>query len=169
MGRTKPSSTSTPRPHQNEHKNCNNGDTKRGEPTTSREGWAAPTILLLAPNGQKHAIHPVERHHTPWSIPEHNAEETDVPTDRHDDQGIPGTCWHCGPAALDTQWPLLHLISTHYHTPTTAATADQQAWLSPWFHTVPPGRPAHLTWSQTTTAEWRFTSERADRESIAIE
>ena len=71
--------------------------------------------------------------------------------------------------ALDTPWPLLHLISTHYHTPTTAATADQQAWLSPWFHTVPPGHPAHVAWTRTLAAEWTFTSERPDRESLAME
>ena len=73
----------------------------------------------------------VQRHHAPCSIPKHNAPETDVPPVRHSDQGIPRTCWHCGPAALDTPWPLLHLIFTHYHSPTAAATADQQAWLSP--------------------------------------
>ena len=73
-------------------------------------------------------------------------------TFRHGDQGTPRTCWHCGPAAVDTPWPLLHLISTHYHTPTAAATADQQAWLSPWFHTVPPDHPAHVASTRTPTA-----------------
>ena len=90
----------------------------------SAEGWTPPTILLLAPNSHKHATRTVQRHHIPWSIPKHNASETDVPPVRHSDQGIPRTCWHRGPAALDTPWSLLHLISTHYHTRTAAATAD---------------------------------------------
>ena len=92
-----------------------------------------------------------------------------VPPIRHDDQGIPRTCWHCGPAALDTPSSPLHLISTHYHTPIAATSGDQQAWLSPWFHTVPPGHPAHVARSRTPTAEWTFTSEWADRGSVAIE
>ena len=121
-----------PRPRPSEHETPNDGGTTQGEPTPSAEGWTPPTILLLAPNSHKHATRTVQRHHAPWSIPKHNAPETDVPPVRHSDQGIPRTCWHCGPAALDTPWPLLHLISTHYHTPTAAATADQQAWLPPW-------------------------------------
>ena len=116
-----------PRPRPSEHETPNDGGTTQGEPIPSAEGWTPPTILLLAPNGQKHATRTVQRHHAPWSIPKHNAPETDVPPVRHSDQGIPRTCWHCGPAALDTPWPLLHLISTHYRTPTAAATADQQA------------------------------------------
>ena len=92
-----------------------------------------------------------------------------MPPVKHNDSGIPCTSWHCGPAALDTPWPLLHLISTQYHTSTAAATADQQAWLSPWFRTVPPGHPAHVAWTRTPTAAWTFTSERADPESLAIE
>ena len=76
--------------------------------------------------------------------------------------------WHCGLEALNTPWPLLHLIPTHYHT-AIATTADQQAWLCPWFHTVPPGDQAHVACSQPPTAEWTFTIERADRESVAIE
>ena len=121
-----------PRPRPKEHKAPNDAGMKREEPTPSGEGWAPPTILLLASNGHKHATRTVQRHRTPWSIPKHNAPETDVPPVRHDDPGTPRMCWHCGPAALDTTWPLLHLISTHYHTPTAATTADQQAWLSPW-------------------------------------
>ena len=92
-----------------------------------------------------------------------------MPPVRHHDQGIPCTCWHCSLAALDTPWPLLHLISTHYHTPTAAATADQQAWLSPWFRMVRPGHPAHVAWTRTPAAAWTFTSERADPESVAIQ
>ena len=157
------------RPHPGEHETPNDGGTTQGEPTPSAEGWTPPTILLLAPNGHKHATRTVQRHHAPWSIPKHNAPETDVPPVRHSDQGIPRTCWHCGPAALDTPWPLLHLISTHYLTPTAAATADQQAWLSPWFHTVPPDHPAHVAWTRTPTATWAFTNERADPDSVAIE
>ena len=147
-----------PRPRPNEHEAPNDGDTKREEPTPSGEGWAPPTIRLLAPNGHKQATRTIQRHHTPRSIPKHNAPETDLPPVRH-----------CGPASLDTPWPLLHLISTNYHTPTAAATADQHARLSPPFHTVPPGHPAHVAWSQTPTAEGTFTSERADLESVAIE
>ena len=158
-----------PRPRLGEHETPNDGGTTQGEPTPSAEGWTPPTILLLAPNGHKHATRTVQRHHAPWSIPKHNAPETDVPPVRHSDQGIPRTCWHCGPAALDTPWPLLHLISTHYHTPTAAATADQQAWLSPWFHTVPPDHPAHVAWTRTPTATWTFTNERADPDSVAME
>ena len=60
-------------------------------------------------------------------------------------------------------------FSTNYHTPTAATSGDQQAWLSPWFHTVPPGHPAHVARSRTPTAEWTFTSEWADRGSVAIE
>ena len=66
-------------------------------------------------------------------------------------------------------WPLLHPISTHYHTPTAAATADQHAWLSPWLHTLPPDHPAHVPLTQTPTATWTFTNERADPDSVAIE
>ena len=152
-----------------EHETPNDGGMTQEEPIPSAEGSTPPTILLLAPNGHKHATRTVQRHHAPWSIPKHNAPETDVPPVRHSDQDIPRTCWHCGPAALDTPWPLLHLISTHYHTPTTAATADQQAWLSPWFHTVPPDHPAHVAWTPTPTATWTFTNERADPDSVAIE
>ena len=158
-----------PRPRPSEHETPNDGGTTQGEPTSSADGWTPPTILLLAPNGHKHATRTVQRHHAPWSIPKHNAPETDVPPVRHSDQGIPRTCWHCGPAALDTPWPLLHLISTHYRTPTAAATADQQAWLSPWFHTVPRDHPAHVAWTRTPTATWTFTNERADPDSVAIE
>ena len=158
-----------PRPRPSEHETPNDGGTTQEEPTPSAEGCTPPTILLLAPNGHKHATRTVQRHHAPWFIPKHNAPETDVPPVRHSDQGIPRTCWHCGPAALDTPSPLLHLISTHYHTPTAAATADQQAWLSPWFHTVPPDHPAHVAWTRTPMATWTFTNERADPDSVAIE
>ena len=158
-----------PRPRPSEHETPNNSGTTQEDPTRSAEGWTPPTILLLAPNGHKHATRTVQRHRAPWSIPKQNATETDVPPVRHSDQGIPRTCWHCGPAALDTPWPLLHLISTHYHTPTAAATADQEAWLSPWFHTVPPDHPAHVAWTRTPTATWTFTNERADLDSLAIE
>ena len=123
------------RPRPSEQETPNEGSTTQKEPSPSAEGWSPPTILLLASNAHKHATRTVQRHHAPWSIPRHNAPETDVPPVRHSDQGITRTCWHCGPAALDTLWPLLHLISTHYDTSTAAATADQQAWLSPWFHT----------------------------------
>ena len=102
-----------PRPRLSEHEAPIDGNTKQEEPTTSGEGWTPPTILLLAPNSHKHATRTVQRHHTPWSIPKHNAPETDVPPVRHSDQDIPRTCWHCGLAALDTPWPLLHLISTN--------------------------------------------------------
>ena len=106
-----------PRPRLSEHETPNNGSTKQEEPPQSAEGWTPPTILLLAPNSHKHATRTVHRHHAPRSIPKHNAPETDEPPVTHNDQGIPRTCWHCGPAALDTPWPLLHLIFTHYHTP----------------------------------------------------
>ena len=159
-----------PRPRPSEHETPHDGRTTQEEPDPSAEGWTpAIIILLLAPNGHKHATRTVQRHHAPWSIPKHNAPETDVPPVRHSDQGIPRTCWHCGPAALDTPWPLLHLISTHYHTPTAAANADQQAWPSPWFHTVPQDHPAHVAWTQTPTATWTFTNERADPDSVARE
>ena len=157
------------RPRPSEQEAPNDGNTTQEEPTPSAKGWTPPTILLLAPNIHKHATPPVQRHHTPWSIPEHNASETDVPPVRHSDQGIPHTCWHCGPAALDTPWPLLHLISTHYHTPTATATVDQQAWLSPWFQTVPPDHRAHVAWTRTPAATWTFTNERADPDSVAME
>ena len=143
-----------PRPRPREHETPNDGGTTQGKPTPSAESGTPPTILLLAPNGHKHATRTVQRHHAPWSIPKHNAPETDVSPVRHSDQDIPRTCWHCGPAALDTPWPLLHLISTHYRTPNAAVTADQQAWLSPWFHTVAPDHPAHVAWTRTPTATW---------------
>ena len=152
-----------PRPRASEHETPNDGSMTQVEPTPSAEGWTPPTILLLAPNGHKYATRTVQLHHAPWSIPKHNAPETDVPPVRHSDQGIPRTCWHSGLAALDTPWPLLHLISTHYRTPTAAATADQQAWLSPWFHTVPADHPAHVAWTRTPTATWTFTNERQTR------
>ena len=156
-----------PRLRPNEHETPNNDNTMQEQPSPSAEAWTPPTVLLLAPNGHKYATCTVQRHHAPWSIPKHNAPETDVPPVRHSSQGILCTWWHCGPAALDTPWPLLHLISTHYHTPTAAATADQQAWLSPWFHTVPPGHPAHVAWTRTPTATWPLSNERADQESVA--
>ena len=158
-----------PRPRSSEHETFNEGSTTQEEPTPSAEGWTPPTSLLLAPNNNKHATRTVQRQQAPWSIPKHNALETDVPQVRHSDQGIPRTCWHCGPADLDTPWPLVHRISTHSHTPTAAATADQQAWPSPWFHTVPSDEPAHVAWTRTPTATWTFTNERADPESLAIE
>ena len=158
-----------PRPHPSEHEIPNDGSTMQEQPTLSAEGWTPTTILLLAPNSHKHATRTVQRQHAPWSIPKHNAPETDVPPVRHSDQGIPRTCWHCGPAALKPAWALLHLISTHYHTPTATTTADQQAWLSHWFHTVPPDQPAHVAWTRTLTATWTFTNERADPESVHIE
>ena len=158
-----------PRPHPSKHETPNDNNTTQEESTPSAEGCTPPTILLPAPNSHKHATRTVQRHHAPWSISKHNAPETDVAPVRHSDQGILRTCWHCGPAALDTPWLLLHLISTHYHTPTAAATADQQAWLSPWFHTVPPDHPAHVAWTRTPTATWTFTNQRADPESVAIE
>ena len=151
-----------PWPRPSEQETPNNGSTTQEEPTPSAEGWTPPTILLLAPNGHKQATRTVQRHHAPWSVPKHNAPETNAPPVRHNDQGIPRTCWHCGPAALDTPWPLLHLISTHYHTPTAAATADQQAWLSPWFQPVPADHLAHVAWTRTPTATWTFT-KRAGR------
>ena len=157
-----------PRPRPSEHETPNNGRTTQEEPTRSAEGWTPATILLLAPNGHKHATRTVQRHHAPWSIPKHNAPETNVPPVRHSDQGIPRTCWHCGPAALDTPLPLLHLISTNYNTPVAAGTADQQAWLFPWLHTVPPDHPAHVARTRTPTATWTFTEERADPDSVAI-
>ena len=92
-----------------------------------------------------------------------------MPPVRHDDQGRPRSCRHCGLAALNTPGPLLHLISTNYHTPMAAATADQRTWLSTWFHTVPLGRRAHPAWSQTPTTEWTFTSEWADPKNVPIE
>ena len=158
-----------PRPHPSEHHTPNDGSTKQEEPSPSAEGWTPPIIPLLAPNGHKHATRTIKRHHAPWSIPKHNAPETDVPPVRHNDQGIPHTCCNCGPAVLDTPRPLLHYISTHYHTPFAAATTNQQAWLSPWFHKVPPGHPAHIAWTRTPTAAWTFTSEPGDPESVAIE
>ena len=158
-----------PRPRLSENEAPDDGNTTQEELTPSAEGWTPPTILLLAPNSRKKGSRTVQRHHTPWSILKHNASETDVPPVRHSDQSIPRTCWHWGPAALDTPWPLLHLISTHYHTPTAAATADQQAWLSHWFHTVPPDHPAHVAWPGTPTAMWTFTNEQADPDSMAME
>ena len=92
-----------------------------------------------------------------------------MPPIRHNDQGIPRMCWHSGRAALDTPWTLLHLISTHYHTPTAAATADQQARLSPLSHPVPPGHLAHVAWTRTPAAACTFGTEQADPESVAIE
>ena len=133
-----------PRPRLSEHKAPNNCATKREELTLSGEGWTPPTIALLARNGNKHATRTVQCHHIPWSIWKHSTPETDVPPVRHDDQGIQRQCGHCGPVAPSIPWPLLHLITTHYHTPTAATAADQQAWLSPWIHTVPPVHLAHV-------------------------
>ena len=113
-----------PRPCLSEHETPNDGSTKPEEPSPSAEGWTPPTILLLAPNGHEHATRPVQRDHAPWSVPKHNSPYTDVPSVKHNDQGIPRSCWHCGSAALDTRWPLLHLIYTHYRGPIAAATAD---------------------------------------------
>ena len=149
-----------PRPRRSKHETPNDGSTTQEEPTPSAKGWTPPTILLLPPNGHKHATRTVQRHHALWSIPKHNAPEPHVSPVRHSDQGIPRMCWHCGPAALDSPWPLLHLILIHYHTPNAAATADQHAWLSPWFHTVPPDHPAHVAWTRTPMATWTFTDER---------
>ena len=57
-----------PRPRPNEQEDPNIGDTKREEPTLSGKGWAPASILLLAPNGHKHATRTVQRHHSPWSM-----------------------------------------------------------------------------------------------------
>ena len=80
-----------PRPRPSERETRNDRGTTQEEPSPSAEGWTPPTILLLAPNGHMHAIRTVQRHHAPWSIPKHNAPETDVPPVRHTDQGIPRT------------------------------------------------------------------------------
>ena len=48
-----------PRPLPSEHETPNDGGTTQGEPTPSAEGWTPPTILLLAPNGHKHATRTV--------------------------------------------------------------------------------------------------------------
>ena len=74
-----------PPPRPSEHETPNDGSRTQEEPTPSAEGWTPPTILLLAPNGHKHATRTVQRHHAPWSIPKHNAPETDVPLVRHSD------------------------------------------------------------------------------------
>ena len=68
-----------PPPRPSEHEAPIDGNRTQEEPTPSAEGWTPPTILLLAPNSHNHATRTVRRHHTPWSIPEHNAPETDVP------------------------------------------------------------------------------------------
>ena len=91
-----------PRPRPDGHEAPNNGGTKQEEPGPSAECGTPPTILLLAPNSHKHATRTVQGHHIPWSVPKHNAPETDVRPVGHNDQGIPRTCWHCRPAALDT-------------------------------------------------------------------
>ena len=166
--RTRLSGARSPRPGPSEHEASNDCNRTQEEPDPSAEGWAPPTILLLGPNSHKHATRTVQRHHTPCSIPKHNAPETDVPLVTHSDQGIPRTCWHCGREALYTPWLLLHLISTHYHSPIAAATADQQAWLSPWLHKVTPDHPAHVAWTRTPTATWTFTNERANPDSVAM-
>ena len=74
-----------PRPRPSEHKTPNDRSTKQEELTPSAQGWTPPTILLLAPTGHKHATRTIQRHHAPWSIPKHNAPETDVPPVRHND------------------------------------------------------------------------------------
>ena len=158
-----------PQPRSSEQETPNDDNTTQEEPTPSAKGWTPFTILPLAPNSHKHATRTVQRYHAPWCMLKHNAPETDVRPVRQSEQGIPRTCWHCGPAALDSPWPLLHLISTHYHTPIAAATADQQAWLSPWFHAVPRDHPAHVAWTRTPTPTWTFTNERADPDSVALE
>ena len=58
-----------PRPRPSQHETPNDGSTTEEEPTPSAEDWTPPTILLLAPNGHKHATRTVQRHHAPWSIP----------------------------------------------------------------------------------------------------
>ena len=52
-----------PRPRPNEHEAPNDGGTKQEECTPSAEGRTPPTVLLLAPNGDKHATCTVQRHH----------------------------------------------------------------------------------------------------------
>ena len=49
-----------PRPRPSEQETPNDGGTTQGEPTPSAEGWTPPTILLLAPNGHKHATRTVQ-------------------------------------------------------------------------------------------------------------
>ena len=68
-----------PRPHLSKPEAPNDGNTKRREPALSDEARAPPTILLLPPDGHKHASRTVQRNHTPWSIPKQRAPETDVP------------------------------------------------------------------------------------------
>ena len=77
-----------PQPRPSELEAPNDGNTTQEEPTPSAKRWTPLTILLLAPNSHKHATRTVQRHHTPWSIPKHNAPETDVPPVRHNDQGL---------------------------------------------------------------------------------
>ena len=57
-----------PRPRPSDHETPNDGGTTQGEPTPSAEGWTPPTILLLAPNGHKHATRTVQRHHAPCAV-----------------------------------------------------------------------------------------------------
>ena len=63
-----------------------------------------------------------------------------------------------------------NLICTRYHTAISLMPRNQQACLFSWLHTVSPGDPLHVARTQTRTAEWTFTIERAaDPGSIAIE
>ena len=78
-----------PRPRLSEHETPDDGSAMQEEPTPSAKGWTPPTILLLAPNGQKHNTRTVQQHHARWSILKHNASETDVPPVRHNDQCVP--------------------------------------------------------------------------------
>ena len=148
------------------HETPNYSSTTQEKPTPSAEGWAPPNIPLLAPNSHKHATRTVQRHHAPWSIPKHNAPETDVPPVRHSDRA-----YHARAGTAACLPSTLHGPCCTSSPPTTnaAATANQQAWLSPWFHTIPPDHPAHVAWTRTATATWTFTNERADPESVAIE
>ena len=56
-----------PQPRPSKHEAPRDADTKRDEPTQLGEGWAPPTILLLAPNRHKDTTLTVQRHHNPWS------------------------------------------------------------------------------------------------------
>ena len=49
-----------PRPRLREHETPNDGSTTQEDPIPSAEGWTPPTILLLAPNGHKHATRTVQ-------------------------------------------------------------------------------------------------------------
>ena len=89
------------RPRLSEHETPNDGNTTQEDPTMSAEGSTPTTILLLAPNGHKHATRTVQQHQAAWSIPKHHA------------RALRGPCCTSSPPTTTPPLPLPPPTSRH--------------------------------------------------------